>query len=773
MALSWRWAAALALVGLGTAAGVVWLLAPKPDLYEGVPFSTLVLDRHGEPLRLLTAEDGRYRLFTPLEDIASDAQRATLLYEDRRFHSHLGVDPAALLRAAWTTYVQRSRPVGASTITMQLARLRFGLNTRSPAGKLTQILRALQIERHYDKAEILEAYLNLAPYGGAIEGIGTASRIYFDKPASALSVGEALALAVIPQNPSKRFPATTSGRRHLLAARERLLAMWQASGDPALEAPAPTFRSPAELPFSAPHFVRDHLPPSAPPRLRTTLDRPLQTLLERRIQEHVERHGRIGIHNAAALLVDHRSMDVLALVGSASFFAEAIDGQVNGVRARRSPGSTLKPLLYALALDAGQIHPMTLLADAPRRYAAYTPENFDRGFLGPVFARDALIHSRNVPAVSILAEFGVPRFRDWLAEAGVRHLRPAQELGLALALGAGETTMVELVRLYALLANGGVWRDIRTVAEQRPATPDHRLLSAEASFLVLDMLEDVPRADATPLQRQQHGAIAWKTGTSFGYRDAWTVGLAGPYVLAVWVGNFDGTANPAFVGRTAAAPLFLDIADSLLADIEPALPRSAAGLNLRRVEVCAPTGDLPGRHCPRTVRSWFIPGVSPIKVSSVHRPVRVDARTGLRSCRASTEGTREEVHEFWPSDLEAVFRRAGIAIRKPPPWAPECGLDTTAASGHAPRIVSPQPTLTYHAPPTPDEDGSVLFAATTDADVRRLFWFVNGALVAEVGPHEQYFWTPRSGRFSVRAVDDSGRAAAVSIRVAGMADSRS
>ena len=209
-----------------------------------------------------------------------------------------------------------------------------------------------------------------------------------------------------------------------------------------------------------------------------------------------------------------------------------------------------------------------------------------------------------------------------------------------------------------------------------------------------------------------------------------------------------------------------------MADVEPPPPRSPAGLNLRRVEVCAPTGDLPGRHCPRKAWAWFIPGVSPIKVSSVHRAVRVDVRTGQRSCRASTEGTREAVYEFWPSDLDAVFRRAGVAIRKPPPWAPECGLDATAASGHPPRIVSPQPTLTYHAPATPDEQGTVLFAATTDADAERLFWFVNGALVAEVGRHERYFWRPRSGRFSVRAVDDLGRAAAVSIRVAGLADSR-
>ena len=811
MSRRWR-GAALVAACFGVALALAWLLAPKPDLYAGVSFSTLIVDRHGEPLRLRTAGDGRYRLFTPLDDIAPTARRATLLYEDRRFHRHLGVDPLALVRAAWTTFVRRSRAVGGSTITMQLARMCFDLNTRTVAGKLTQMARALQIERHYDKAAILEAYLNLAPYGGAIEGIGTASRIYFDKPASALNLGEALSLAVIPQNPNKRFPATAHGRTAVAAARERLFAAWQvravADGDePALAALTPVFRSPSALPFRAPHFVRDHLPPSAESTLRTTLDWPLQTLVEQRIAEHLERHNRLGIHNAAALLVDHRSMEVRALAGSARFFDDAIDGQVNGVRARRSPGSTLKPLLYGLALDAGLIHPMTLLADAPRRYAAYAPENFDRGFLGPVFARDALIHSRNVPAVSVLARLGVPRFRDWLAEAGLARLRPARELGLALALGAGEATMEELVRLYALLANGGVWRDLRTVAnaggvaeaaptllgtrasgphaggtpalplpplavcEQMCRTPDGaRLLSAEASFLVLDMLEDVPRTAEAPLRKSRQPPIAWKTGTSFGFRDAWSVGVFGPYVLAVWVGNFDGAANPAFVGRTAAAPLFLAIAGSLLADVEPAPPRRVAGLNLRRVEVCAPTGDLPGRHCPRTTASWFIPGVSPIKVSTVHRAVRVEAATGLRSCRADTEGTREAVYEFWPSDLEAVFRRAGIALRKPPPWSPECGLDTTAASGHAPRIVSPQPTLTYHAAATPAADGSILFAATTDADAERVFWFVNGALVAEVARHEHYFWTPRSGRFSVRAVDDLGRAATVTLRVSSLAE---
>ena len=764
---------------------LAWTLVPKPDLYAGVGFSTLVTDRHGQWLRLLPANDDRYRLFTLLENIAPVAQEAVLLYEDRRFHRHPGVDPIALARAAWTTYVRRSRMVGGSTITMQLARMHFDLDTRSPLGKLVQVARALQLERHYTKAEILEAYLNLAPYGGSVEGIGTASRIYFDKPASALSRGEALVLAVIPQNPTARFPATAAGRAHLLAARDRLLTAWQAS-NPALRADEetlararlePVFRAPADLPARARHFVRDHVLRTGTDTIRTTLDLDLQTVLETRIRDYIDRRRRDGIRNAAAMLIDHRQMEVLALVGSADFFDTATAGQVNGVQARRSPGSALKPLLYALALDDGLIHPMTLLADAPRRYAAYTPENFDRGFLGPVFARDALIHSRNLPAVSLLAKLGVSRFRNWLHDAGVDRLRPAEEYGLSLALGGNEITMEELVRLYAMLAGGGVRRDLVTVPRASPTLPPKRLLSAEASYLVLDILRDVPRPDAPSLPTASRPAVAWKTGTSFGFRDAWSIGVVGRYVLAVWVGNFDGSANPALVGRAAAAPLFFSIVNSLGADGIPeyqlhsrsdravSVTDPPHGLHLRRVEVCATTGDLPGQHCPHTTWSWFIPGVSPIDASPVYRAIRVDPATGLRSCQPDTAGTRQEVYEFWPSDIALVFRRAGIALRRPPPWSPECGLDATSASGHPPRIRSPQSTLVYQAARGGSEHGGVLFSAAADSDARELFWFVNNRFVDRVVSGEAYFWRPYPGRFEVRVVDDLGRAAAVSITV--------
>ena len=306
-----------------------------------------------------------------------------------------------------------------------------------------------------------------------------------------------------------------------------------------------------------------------------------------------------------------------------------------------------------------------------------------------------------------------------------------------------------------------------------------RLLSEEASFLVLDMLRDVARPDQPVRGFEERPDVAWKTGTSFGFRDAWSVGVVGHYVLAVWVGNFDGSANPALVGREAAAPLFFAIADSLPAPAGGGeSPREArpwwavqdessgtlGALNLRRVEVCATTGDLPGPHCPRTTRSWFIPGVSPIRVSTVYRAIDIDRRTGLRSCRAD-DHTERVVYEFWPSNLHDVFRRAGIAIRRPPPWSPDCGLDETSATGLAPRIRSPQRSLVYHAAAPGVVDGTVPFSAVVDGDARGMFWFVDHRLVASARPGESYFWTPRPGRFTVRVVDDLGRAAAETIRV--------
>ena len=766
---------AYGFTGAAACALLAIAFSPRPDLYGDTGFSTAIQDRNGKLMRLALAVDDRYRLRQSLNDIAPAAVDATLLYEDRYFWSHPGFNPGALIRAAWSTYVLRDRTMGASTITMQLVRMRYSLDTRTIRGKLLQIARAVQFERHYSKEEILEAYLNLAPYGGNIEGIGTASLIYFGKPASELALPEALALAVIAQNPVKRDPSNREGYEEMNSARLRLLDMWATSYGLSREERQMfdlrmRVRGIKELPFRAPHFSREILADmrQQPSIKKTTLDLGRQALLEQRIADYIEQKRALGIRNASAMLIDHRSMEVIASVGSADFFDARLQGQVSGTTAKRSPGSTLKPFVYGLAMDRGIIHPMSLLRDAPTRFAAYTPENFDRGFMGPIKAEEALIYSRNVPAIELLAGVGHEDFHHFLTDAKVSGLREPDHYGLAMILGGNELTMHELVVLYAMLANGGVIQPLVTTARDEAPQFRKQLLSPEASFLVLDMLRKNPRPDAVTVGSSAgERPIAWKTGTSYAFRDAWTVGVFGPYVLAVWVGNFDGSSNPAFVGRSAAAPLFFDIVDSLDGSTPEIWNDSypQPELNLRKIDVCADTGDLPGRHCPRTVPSWFIPGKSPITISNVHREIRIDRKTGKRSCSFDPTITRVEVFEFWPSDILRLFRRAGIAIRRPPQWSDDCTMDVQQANGVAPRITSPSPNLTYFVRPDHLQDEQIPLQATTDSDVEWLYWFANERFIAKVRRDEPYFWQPSLGEYRVLAVDDLGRGHSRSVSV--------
>ena len=765
----------LALLTSFAAAFVLYGLCPKPELYGDTSWSRAYLDKDGGLLRLTLADDERYRLHTPLGEISPALVEATLLYEDRSFRAHPGVNPVALLRAAWTTFVTRERRVGASTITMQLARLRFGLDTREIPGKLEQILRALQLERHYSKDEILEAYLALAPYGRNIEGAGAASLIYFGKPASQLSLPEALSLAVIPQNPGARNPGTDAGRTQLAAARGRLFEHWlEIHPEDRVRASQIDLRlafgTPEDLPFAAPHLterLETELSPGMSGVLRTTIDSHLQALVESHIAAYVERLAPLGIDNAAVLLLNHETMGVEAYAGSADFFSADIQGQVDGVRARRSPGSALKPFVYALAMDQGLIHPMTLLRDAPRRFGAYSPENFDQAFLGPLFARDALVLSRNVPAVELAGRVHDPDLHDFLQQAGIKGLLSREHYGLAIVLGGLEISMEEMAGLYALFANRGVLHAPRYLADQG-LDEGWRLLSPEASFLTLDILGQASAPDQQRLQGQLGAVlpVAWKTGTSYGFRDAWSVGNFGRYVMVVWVGRFDGQGNPAYVGRRAAGPLFFDIARAIEREQGPFM-KVAPGpdLNLARVRVCASTGDLPNEYCPHTTESWFIPGVSPLRVSTVYRAIPVDRQTGRRACFHEPPRTRMEVYEFWPSDMLEVFRAAGIARKLPPPLEGGCSLDSAGSAGTVPEIRTPDPRIVYTLRSDHREQERIPFSVVADADANTLYWFVDDRYVGSVPRGEVLFWKPAIGSFDVRVVDDHGRAAATSLEV--------
>jgi penicillin-binding protein 1C len=767
-----RWRRALYALGalvVLAAAGRLW---PRPPLREGTGLSRAVFDHRGQLLRLTTAPDEKYRLWAPLDRIHPALVEATLLHEDQHFHLHPGFNPVALGRGAWRTYVVGDRRIGGSTITMQLARLLHGIDSRTPAGKARQILRAVELEWRYSKREILEVYLNLAPYGRNVEGVGAASLVYFGKEASRLSLPEALTLAVLPQSPRRRDPQRNAAE--LAEARTRLFDRWverhPEDGElrSAVASPLPV-RAPSGMPFLAPHFVDSVLSRlNAGASVSTTLDLELQRLLERQVARYVERRGVVGIRNAAALLADWRTLEVRAAVGSARYGDRAIQGQVNGTEAKRSPGSALKPFIFALAFDQGLAHPLTMLKDAPSSFSGYNPENFDGDFVGPISAREALTRSRNIPAVHLASRLSDPTFHQFLRRAGISRLRSEENYGLSLVLGAAEVTMSELVELYAMLARGGELRRLRAFeGDDRFLEGDARLLSPEAAFLALDSLEG--RRLGPPAVRSSYVRdrvmVSWKTGTSHAHRDAWSVGVFGPYVLGVWIGHFDGSPNRAFVGAEAAAPLMFEVVDAIRA-VQPeiALVRRRPPAGVAREEVCSVSGMVPTPSCPHRVATWFIPGKSPVAPCDIHREVLVDARTGLRACRPGPF-IRSEVYEFWPSDLLRLFRRAGIPRRVPPAASADCGVDATSLTGTPPTITSPQPGVDYAVRALGPPVQTIPLLATVDADARETYWFIDDRLVGKSRPGEALPWPARPGRYVVRAVDDRGRSDSQELRV--------
>ena len=771
-----RWLTITAAV-LGLTVAAVWLACPQPSLIKAHPESRAFFDIRGRLLRLRLAADQRYRLFTSLDHISPQLIEATLIYEDKDFFDHPGVDLPALARAFWTTYITRMRRVGASTITMQVARLRWHIPTNTVGGKLRQILRALQLTRHYSKERILEAYLNLAPYGGNIEGIQAASLIYFNKTADRLTLPEALTLAVVPQNPVQRNPATAEGFQRLQAARQSLYHRWL-QAHPQDRQLAAFFERPLavraidRLPFAAPHPVA-LLDQTASPclgnHIHTTIDLDRQQAMEAVVKDYIKRRASQGITNAAALALDVRTMAITAMVGSADFFDDRIQGQVNGTTARRSPGSALKPFVYALAMDQGLIHPMSLMKDSPRRFGGFTPENFDQRFLGPLSVHDALILSRNLPAAHLQARLLDPGFHGFLQRAGIGDLKSADFYGLALCLGGVEVTMLELAGLYAALANGGRLQPIRMETNTMDEKPPLQLLSPEASFLILDILKDNPPPDShrMHLKATRANEVAWKTGTSHGFRDAWAVGVSNHTVMAVWVGNFDGPGNRSFVGRSAAGPLLFDLLVALVPDQGWTVEKSVdiSRLNVKRIEACAMTGHLPGRHCPHTLKTWFIPGVSPIRVCQVHRAIPIDTSTGRRACMPMPGRTVSKVFEFWPSDLLAIFRMAGISLREPPLFDADCNVAYQAATGLDPVITSPQPELVYAMRSDDPDKRQIPFIAIADGDVRRLYWFANNRYIDSTPPDQPLIWKPVSGTFDVSVIDDHGRADQTAVTV--------
>jgi penicillin-binding protein 1C len=555
-----RWQFTLAsLAGaavLAALAGSAWVYSlGRPPLGQDMETSHVVLDRQGKLLRAYATTEGRWRLPARVEDVDPRFLKLLFAYEDRRFYEHDGVDLLALGRAAFQLVEQRRIVSGASTLTMQVARLLEPREQRSFAAKLRQITRALELEHALSKDQILSLYLTLAPYGGNLEGIRAASLSYFGKEPRKLSLAEAALLVALPQSPELRRPDRFPGVAR--AARDRVLERAVVAGavprDEIARAKAqdvPHERKP--LPVLAPHSA-DQVIGAEPDRRihRLTIDAGLQKTLQ---DLALERARALGPQISVAIMaIDNETGEVRARVGSADYFDARRAGQVDMTQALRSPGSTLKPFIYGLAFEDGLLHPETLIDDKPARYGSYTPENFDLTFQGTVTVRRALQMSLNVPAIAVLGRVGVNRLSARLTQTGASLVLPKGEApGLAMGLGGVGIRLNDLVMLYTGLAREGLAVPL-TEREGAPIPVARRLLDPVAAWYVGNILIGAP-----PPDNAMPGRIAFKTGTSYGYRDAWAVGYDGRVTIGVWVGRADGAPVPGLYGRGSAAPILFD-----------------------------------------------------------------------------------------------------------------------------------------------------------------------------------------------------------------------
>ncbi len=557
-----RWAG-LALLGLAVCVSGLWLLdkAFPPDLSRYQDRSTVVLDAQGGILRAFLASDGIWRLQGDPDTVNRRYLRLLKAYEDKRFDSHWGVDPLAVARASLQWAMSGRIVSGASTLSMQAARL-LEPRPRGLVAKLQQMARAVQLEWRFSKPEILRIYLTLAPYGGNLEGVRAASLAYFNKEPKELSLGQAALLVALPQSPERLRPdrfsqAARAGRTKVLTRLLETSAITGQAFEEAMAEPVPDTRR--AFPFHSPRLARRlerrHLPGSA---IETFIDPAVQ----RSIEDLAARHGQAFDDPAsvAILVVDNETLGVIGYLGGDDFWGRA--GQVDLARAIRSPGSALKPFIYGLAFDDLTVHPDTLIEDRPIRFGAYEPRNFDRGYQGTVTIRTALQQSLNVPAVALLDRVGPERFFAGLRQSGAGLMLPANvsRATLPVALGGLGISLQDLTMLFAGLAKGGLVAPLRLTQDVTPA-PARRLFGAAAAWYVTDTLRNAPLPDGWGRARNivRDRQIAFKTGTSYGFRDAWAIGYSGAYTVGAWVGRADGTPRPGHFGRNDAAPVMLQV----------------------------------------------------------------------------------------------------------------------------------------------------------------------------------------------------------------------
>ena len=760
------------LVGLGIylILFVVWLFSlPKP-LFDD-PYATVVKSREGILLGARIADDGQWR-FPALDSLPSRYKSCVLLFEDEYFYKHTGFNPVSIGKAVWHNMTQPTRR-GGSTITQQLVRLSRKNKARTYGEKLIELWLATRVELSYSKEEILHLYASHTPYGGNVVGLETASWRYFGSAPEQLSWGQSATLAVLPNAPALIFPGRNA--ELLKNKRDRLLRKLEARGlldslslELALDEPLPG--KPLALPQWAPHFTEWIRSQYAGKPFQSTLDANLQRRLMQLVNRQHAQLRQNEIHNMAALVMDVETREVLAYVGNTPAGKEHSES-VDIIRRERSTGSLLKPLLFASAMNEGELLPNTLLADIPTLINGYNPQNFDKQYRGAVPASQALARSLNVPAVRTMRSYGLEKFYNRLAEAKIPLNKGPGHYGLSLVLGGAESSLWELTQCYAALASrinyfsrhsstyrpnefGQVVYRYGEKPEWEEETLRPEGWSAGGIYLTLEAMQQVnrPEGDENWEFFDDSQRVAWKTGTSFGFKDAWAIGVTSRYAVGVWAGNADGEGRPGLTGIKAAAPLLFDVLELL--------PRSnwfeAPLDDLARAEVCVQSGFLASAYCDHTEEQWITPKGLNSPECRYHKPIVLD-RSGRYQANSDCYPLADLRPANWfslPPLMEYYYKKFHPEYRVTPPFLAACESNQKAAM----EFIYPYPNEEILLPLDFDEQvGEVIFTLAHRNAESEVHWYLNDRYLSSTRNIHELAVSPKPGTYRLTVVDQDGR----------------
>lgn len=736
-----------------------------------VAYSPVVEARDGTVLHAWLAKDQQWRIKASMDEISPEFTKAIIYKEDKYFYDHPGVNPVAVNRAFFNNLFHLKRTSGASTINMQVVRM-LHPESRTYFNKCVEMFRAEQLELHHSKKEILELYCNLLPYGGNIQGIKTASLLYFNKTPDKLSLAEATALTVIPNRPNSIVPGKNNAA--IIAERNKWLKNFKEEKlfpdvtiNDALNEPLTAKRQHA--PNQVSQFAwRLHKKNLSQTQLLSTLDKNIQQKTESIVSNYAAQLKVRNINNAAVIVINNKTHEVMAYVGSPSFEDRAHYGEVDGVQALRSPGSALKPLLYGLCFDEGLITPKTMLEDVPLNIAGYAPENYDMQFRGNITAEDALKNSLNIPAVELLNQLGLKNFLNKLTVAGFDDAwKNREKEGLSVILGGCSVRLDDMVALYSSFANNGKYYPLQWTIND-DSTLNHSsqhsitILSPAADYMLTQILSTLLRPDLPNANdlAENIPKIAWKTGTSYGRRDAWSIGYNQTYTIGVWIGNFSGEGVPDLSGASVATPLLFKLFNAIDYNANNEWVQAPKDLSFRLV--CAKTGKIPNDFCNDQVMDYYIPGVSSNERCDHLKEVFISADEKYSYCTSClpSGGYKEKLFENITPELATWYRMNHIAYEKIPPHNPAC---TREFNGHAPIITSLNNGMAYII--MDKQQQQLTLSCSASNDVSKVYWYVNDKFLSEANPQQKIFFNPASSNIKISCADDKGRNTNIEIKV--------